>query len=174
MSILTNEAIFKEIDKGNIIIKPFNPDNIGPASIDLHLGNYFRRFSHTHKVLPIKDDVDYKIYTEKIFVSDEEGLILLPNETVLAITREHLTTASHIGGWLEGRSRFARLGLLVHVSASFMQPGLSNKQVLEIMNCSGRALELYPGTKICQFIFQYCSGSAVYQGQFATQDEDNF
>jgi dCTP deaminase len=71
----------------------------------------------------------------------------------------------------EGRSRFARLGLFVHITAGFMQPGINNRQVLEIYNASSYPLELVPGTRICQFIFMKMSGTATYQGRFSNQEK---
>lgn len=69
----------------------------------------------------------------------------------------------------EGRSRFARLGLFVHITAGFMNPGISNRQVLEIYNASNHSLELVPGTKICQFIFIRMHGESTYKGMFQEQ-----
>lgn len=70
----------------------------------------------------------------------------------------------------EGRSRFARLGLFVHITAGFMNPGIDNRQVLEIYNASNHPLELVPGTKICQFIFLRMHGEASYEGKFQSQE----
>jgi len=67
---------------------------------------------------------------------------------------------------LEGRSRFARLGLFVHITAGFMNPGINNRQVLEIYNASNHPLRLWPGTKICQFVFLKMIGNATYSGIF--------
>ncbi|MCS6924784.1 MAG: dCTP deaminase, partial [Candidatus Binatia bacterium] len=75
-----------------------------------------------------------------------------------------------ICGWLEGRSRFARLGLIIHVTSSFISPGVNNRQVLEIANLAGRPLAIHAGTRLCQLILQRTEGSAVYQGRFARQD----
>lgn len=172
MSILTRPEIRKEIRKGNIRIDPFDSMCVGPASVDLHLGSEFRVFKKGHSVLEIDDRLNYEDVTEKVHVSDR--LMLMPQETVLGITQESIRLASNICGWLEGRSRFARLGLLVHISASFMQPGISNKQCLEISNFSPMPIYLTPGLRICQFIFQRTSGRASYRGVFRNQDEDNF
>jgi len=94
----------------------------------------------------------------------------MPGETVNAITVEKITLPDDICGWLEGRSSFARLGLMVHITASFMQPGISNRQVLEISNVAPIPLAIYPGVKICQFVFQKMIGKAVYKGKFAAQN----
>jgi dCTP deaminase len=172
MSILTHDEILKEISAGNITIDPFRPECVGPASVDLHLGNEFRVFRKVHDIVRVTPDANYEEITEKVLV--DEHLLLMPQETVLGITVEKISLASHLCGWLEGRSRFSRLGLLVHISASFMQPGIENKQVLEISNFSPTPMALYPRTPVCQFIFQRTIGSAKYQGKFRNQKEGNF
>ena len=172
MSILTRDEILKEIEQGNIKIEPFSLEQMGPASVDLHLSNEFRVFRNIRGVVEIRDSANYEEVTEKITVDDH--MILMPGEMVLGITREKITLSPNVCGWLEGRSRFARLGLLVHISTSFMQPGINNKQCLEITNFSPMPLGLYPGTAICQFIFQRTVGGATYEGKFRKQDEENF
>ena len=87
----------------------------------------------------------------------------------MGMTLEKITLPDNICGRLEGRSRFARLGLLVHITASFMQPGISNHQVLEMYNASPFPLAIHPGTKICQFVFEYTVGEGHYRGRFARQ-----
>jgi dCTP deaminase len=170
--ILAHDEILKEIAQGNIRIEPYDPLCVGPASVDLHLGNEFRVFRKVHNIVNVTPDSNYEEITERILVSDH--LLLMPQETVLGITVEKITLSSGLCGWLEGRSRFSRLGLLVHISASFMQPGISNKQVLEISNQSPMPLALYPGIAICQFIFQRMIGEASYAGKFKNQREGNF
>ncbi|MEA3506382.1 MAG: dCTP deaminase [Elusimicrobiota bacterium] len=167
MSILTHDEILKEIKKGRIKIDPFDPARVGPASVDLRMDNKFRVFKKIHGLFAVKEDSDYEEVTEYIEV--EDYFLLMPGESVLGITKETITLPEDISGWLEGRSTFARLGLTVHVTASFMHPGISNKQVLEINNVSSIPLELYPGTFICQFIFQRCEGRARYEGRFKEQ-----
>ena len=90
---------------------------------------------------------------------------------ILGITKERITVKGNICGWLEGRSRFARLGLTVHITASFMNPGIDNKQVLEIVNLGKRSLKLHAGVKMCQLIFQKTKGRAKYSGRFKDQKE---
>src|SRR5919197_6516790 len=108
MSILTRDEIISEIQKGTIKIEPFSIEQVGPASVDLHLSNEFRVFKKMRRPIKIKADTSYKNITEKITVNNH--LILMPGEMMLGITREKITLPSNICGWLEGRSRFARLG----------------------------------------------------------------
>jgi len=170
--ILTHDEILKEIAAGHIQVDPYSPECVGPASIDLHLGNEFRVFRKVHDIVRVSLESNYEEITERIQVDDH--LLLMPQETVLGITQEKITLAANLCGWLEGRSRFSRLGLLVHISASFMQPGIDNKQILEISNFSPMPLALYPGIAICQFIFQRTLGEAKYAGRFKNQKEGNF
>ncbi|HEY7534923.1 MAG TPA: dCTP deaminase [Thermodesulfobacteriota bacterium] len=172
MSVLTKNEILNEIKKGNIKIKPFSIKYLGPGSIDLHLSSEFRIFKKMQNVIEINNNANYEEVTEKIKV--KHHLILMPGEMVLGITKEKIILSPCLCGWLEGRSRFARLGLLVHISTSFIQPGISNKQCLEIINFSPMPFALYPGTAICQFIFQRTVGEARYEGKFIKQNEKNF
>lgn len=172
MSILTHDEIIKEMESGRLKIEPLQLDQIGAGSVDLHLGDEFRVFQPTRKVVEVTDDVDYTKLTDWVRMPD--GIILMPNETVLGITLEKITLPDDICGWLEGRSRFARVGLLVHISASFMQPGISNHQLLEMSNFSPNPLKIMPRTRICQFIFQRTLGHARYEGRFKNQDRGNF
>ena len=167
--ILTRDRILAEIAAGKVVIDPYEETAVGPASIDLHLGEEVRVLDTTGGPVPIRDDTDYRdgSHTTRL----DTPYALAPGETVLGITRERIKLAPDICGWLEGRSRFARLGLAIHVTAGFINPGVDNRQVLEISNLSGRVLELYVGTRICQIILQRTDGAAVYRGRFATQNE---
>lgn len=171
MSILTRDEISAAIERGEIVVDPYEPQNLGAGSLDLRLSRYFKVFRKPRAVVVIDDDVDYRQYTEN--VETEEGLLLMPGETILGWTQERITLPGNICGWLEGRSMFARLGLLVHISAGFMQPGLDNQQCLEMTNFSPNPMLVTPGTRICQFVFQRTIGSAHYEGKFSQQKPDN-
>lgn len=174
MTILGRDEILREMDAGNIKIDPFHPENLGPASVDLHLSRAFRVFVRMPMDVVVTEDLDYKQHTKGLLLEPGQRLKLRPGETALGITTERITLAPSLCGWLEGRSRFARVGLLIHISASFMQPGISNHQVLEMSNFGHLDLDIEPGTAICQFIFQRMLGSGQYQGRFAGQTPDTF
>lgn len=169
--ILTHDSILREIKKGAISIDPFDVNSVGPASVDLRLGTVFRRFKHLNDVFRVAEDASFEDMTELIEVKKGETLLLKPQETVLGVTIERITLSPSICGWLEGRSRFARLGLAVHVTSGFMQPGIDNHQVLEMTNLSPTPLALIPRVRICQFVFQRCEGEAIYKGRFQRQDK---
>ncbi len=167
MAILTRSEILKEIKNGNIKIEPFSKSQIGPASIDLRLGNDFRVFKETREIYHVTDKANYKKVTKLIKV---KGFLLIkPGEVVHGITKERIKLSENICGWLEGRSRFARLGLMVHVTAGLIQPGIENRQVLEMSNMGPLPLALHPGTKICQLVLQTTIGRAKYKGRFKNQ-----
>lgn len=167
--ILTRDKILEEVKRDNIKIEPFDKNQVGPASVDLHLGNRFRIFKPNAEMVPVVEDANFEIITELVEIKNGDFLLLKPAETVLGITREKITLAPNFAGWLEGRSRFARIGLGVHITSGFAQPGISNQQVLEITNLGPAPLGLFPGIKICQFIFERCEGEATYRGKFSNQ-----
>jgi len=165
--ILTRDEILKEIEKGRIKIEPFNPENVGPGSIDLTLSNQFRTFKKVHGIIEVSEEADYTKIT-RLEITDEP-FVIMPGESVHSITAEKITLPPDICGWLQGRSTFARFGLMVHITASYMQPGISNHQVLEMFNASPIPLAVRPGLKICQFIFERCEGEAYYKGRYKIQ-----
>ena len=166
--ILTRDVILREIAAGRIVIDPFVEDQVGPASIDLHLGDEIRVMEGGPNVIDVTEAADYRTVT-KVRPLDKPYL-LKPGETIHGITRERLTFAGDIAGWLEGRSRFARLGLMIHVTSGFVAPGADARQVLEMSNVAGRPLAIHAGVRVCQVVLQRCDGSAVYAGRFARQD----
>ena len=171
MSVLIGAEIEKALKNGSIRIEPLETSQVGPGSIDLTLGNDFRVFKKQSKVYHVKNDSRFEDITRSIHVEDESFVVIKPGEMILGITREKITLADNISGRLEGRSRFARFGLAVHVTAGFMHPGISNHQVLEIVNLGHTPLALYPATRICQFVFERCDGHAKYHGRFAEQNK---
>ena len=167
MGVLTHDAIVREMEAGTIKVDPFSPDQIGPASIDLRLDHTFWLFENRHTIHEVSEESDFELLTRKIV--SPEGVLLQSGETILGLTVERVTLAPHLCGWLEGRSRFARLGLAVHVTAGFMQPGIDNRQVLEMTNLGPTPLKLRPGVRVCQLVVERCEGEAVYRGRFAAQ-----
>jgi dCTP deaminase len=174
MAVLGREAILQGMESGAIGVTPFDRERLGPASLDLTLARTFRVFRKVHQVIDVYEHTDYRELTEKIEVPDGEHILIMPGETVLGITQERLRLGPGLCGWLEGRSRFARLGLMVHISAPFMGPGIDSQQVLEMSNFGPAPLAVRPGTAICQFVFQILQGSESYSGRFAGQTEHSF
>jgi dCTP deaminase len=174
MSVLAKSEILAEIEAGRISVDPYDPDMVGPASVDLHLSNAFRLFVRMPTVVEVTRTIDFKQFTKGIWIPDGQSLRMQPGDTLLGITREKVTLPEDVCGWLEGRSRFARIGLLIHISASFMQPGISNHQVLEMSNFGHLDLEIFPSTPVCQFVFQRTLGAGSYGGIYQGQTPENF
>lgn len=168
MAVLTRDAIRAEMDAGRLLVEPFEPDQLGPASIDLTLGDEIRVIDAGDEPIPMRADADYREHTHLRRLDDP--FLLLPGVTVHGITRERLSLPPDLCGLLEGRSRFARLGLMIHVTSAFVQPGVRNRQVLEMSNVAGRALELHAGVRICQLVLLRTEGRSVYRGRFAEQE----
>lgn len=166
--VLTRDAILAELAAGRLCIDPFDASAVGPASVDLTLGDDLRVIEAGDAPIPITEDTDFRRYTRRIPLG--ASYVLRPGATVHGITRERITLAPDLCGLLEGRSRFARLGLMIHVTSAFVQPGVSNRQVLEISNVAGHPLELYPGVRVCQIVLLRAEGRAEYRGRFADQD----
>ena len=169
MSVLTKDEILKRIKSGDIKIEPFDRNSLGPASYDLHLGNKFRIFKEIKEIFKVTSKAEFEKITELIEV--DGSFLLMPGQTVHGITQEKITLPPDLCGWVEGRSRYGRLGLIIHITSGFIQPGSSGNQVLEINNLGPIPLSLSSGLPICQIIFQECQGKAYYKGRFRNQSE---
>lgn len=164
--ILAKPEILRQISEGRIRIEPYDETAVGPASIDLTLGDKLRIFNTDEHIT--EPDVDYKTLAKLIDIRD--GYLLSPGELVLGITREKLTLPDDVCGWVNSRSRFARIGLMSHIAAPFLAPGISNRQILEIFNAGRNKIRLTPGMKICHVVLQECRGAAKYAGAWKDQD----
>ncbi len=167
MSVLTQSALLKEIKAKRIKINPFNPNQVGPGSIDFHLDKAFRIFKQAKELFHVKDKIDYQSVSETIDVDDY--LTLLPGQSAHGITIESLSLPNNICGWIQGRSTLARVGLMVHITANFIHPGTTGKQVLEMTNSGPMPLAIHPGISICQIILEDTRGKAQYKGTFHNQ-----
>jgi len=168
MAVLTRDAILAEMKAGNLSITPFEPDQLGAASIDLTLGEEIRVIEGGKRPIDVVADSDYRDHTHVRRL--DEPYVLEPGCTIHGITRERIQLPTDLCGFLEGRSRFARLGLMIHVTSAFVQPGVDNRQVLEMSNVSGHPLRIHPGVRLCQLVLMRTEGEASYRGRFAEQD----
>jgi len=166
--LLSRSEIKKYVARKQIVVKPWNENNLGPVSLDLTLGNEFGVLKPGKIVL--SNDVDYKKYVKTFKVKNNESISLKPGAFMLGITKEHLKLPSNIAGLLSARSRFARFGLLIHATAPLVQPGTDGKQILEVRNISKNELIIKPGLKIAQIAFIKLEGRATYNGVFKKQE----
>ncbi len=172
--ILTRNKILEAVRTGEIAIDPFDERALDAASYDMTLYPQIRVFIEGLNEIDLmdmeKDAHSLMNITRIVNIPAESYYLLKPGELVLGMTVEKLTLAPNIAGSLEGRSRFARMGLMVHVTASFLQPGIKNtRQVFEIFNASRNAIRLRSGVRIAQVVFERCEGKATYAGVFAKQ-----
>ena len=164
--ILAKPEILRQIQDGRIKIEPFDEEAVGPASIDLTLDNKLRVFNTDQHIT--RTDIDYKTLAKLVDITD--GYLLEPGELVLGITKEKITLPEDVCGWLNSRSRFARIGLMSHIAAPFLAPGISNRQILEIFNAGRNKIRLMQGMKICHVVLQECKGAARYAGAWKDQE----
>lgn len=156
--VLSDNDIKKHMELGQIRINPLDEEDIQPCSIDLHLGNSFCTINPDAK--PITST----------------SYSLEPGAFVLATTKEYVSLSDSILGRLEGKSSIARLGLIIHTTAGFIDPGFEGEITLEIVNLSGRSYKLEAGQPIAQICFEELSSPCLrpygssglgshYQGQ---------
>lgn len=156
--LLSNRDILEEARFDNILIQPFLPELMQPSSYDV-------RLDYTFKVLspPVTDlydlptDIDPSLdcsgFFSEVVVPKGSAFALEPGAFVLASTYEGVSLGSNIAARLEGKSSLGRLGLLIHVSAGFIDPGFDGQITLELSNLTNKTIILYPGMKIGQLCF---------------------
>lgn len=151
--ILSDGQIRRAVESGEIIISPFNESCLQPASYDLHLDNEFRVFKpHTTEVIDTKKPVTGLM--EEVNLEEGDYFVLHPGSFALALIKEKTGVDSKHVGRLEGKSSLARLGLIIHTTAGFLDPGNNLKLTLELFNASPLPIKLYPGMKIAQIAFE--------------------
>ncbi len=150
--ILSDRDIKKYIVEKKIIIEPLDDEQIQPASVDLRLGNEFRVFKRNN-VAFIDIKKKQEDYTETVVIEDDKPFILHPGEFVLGTLKEYIKLPSDLTAVVDGRSSIARLGITVHTTSGFINPGWGGKFVLEIGNAGKMPVLLYPNTRICKMIF---------------------
>lgn len=151
--VLSDKSIREEIEKGRIIIEPFDPECLQPASIDIHLGNEILVFKTWRSPYFIDVRKPLEDLTERIIIDEENPFFLQPGEFVLGSTKEFLALPEDIVGRLEGKSSLGRIGLLIHSTAGYIDPGWRGHLTLELSNVSKLPITLYAGMKIGQISF---------------------
>ena len=148
---LSNKDILSEIKKGNLNISEFNKKYLGQASYDLALSNEFWIPLKAREIIDVVERTNPNKYMKKV---TSKYLVLQPGDMCHALTKEKITLSNDLIGILGGRSRFARLGVTVHVTSAVVQPGSDNRQILEIVNLSPFTLKLHEGTRLSQIFFE--------------------
>lgn len=152
MMILSDSDIRKMLKDGKLKISPLDDGQIGPASVDLTLGDewYFFKDEYSRKIVDLRDTA----FTEAFDMKRQKEITLKPGELCLGKTLERLTLPKDVMGKLEGRSRYARMGVIIHTTSALVQPGSDNHQVLEIVNLAPFPIKLHAGMRVSQVVFE--------------------
>ncbi len=171
--ILSDHTLREEIEAGRIVIDPFDPACVQPSSVDLHVDSQFRVFANSrYPYIDVKQEMPD--LTELVEVEPDEPFILHPGEFVLGSTLERVVVPNDLVARLEGKSSLGRLGLLIHSTAGYVDPGWDGHLTLELSNVANLPITLYPGMKIGQISFfklttaadvPYGAAGNKYQGQ---------
>ena len=150
--ILSDRSMRAAIDSGRIVIDPLQTAHIQPSSIDVTVSSLFAVFrNHTERVIDVKRD--QTSLTELVDVGADGCFILHPGEFVLGATAERIALGVDLVGRVEGKSSLGRLGLLIHSTAGFIDPGFDGDITLEFSNVANLPITIYPGMKIGQISF---------------------
>jgi dCTP deaminase len=151
-SVLSDGTIRRLIAEGHVRVEPFDDSMVQPASIDLRLGSSFRVF-HNHRITAIDLADPPKNITELVEIDEQDSFVIHPGEFVLGSTREYVELPDDVVARIEGKSSLGRLGLIVHATAGFVDPGFKGTLTLEITNLTRVPIILWPGKPIAQLSF---------------------
>ncbi len=182
--ILSDRDIRRAIESGRVQIESDQPElfmHIHASSMDLRLGNTFKLYEHSKfAILDPKMPESFAGNMRMIHVADGDPFIVQPGEFVLGVTQEIITVPDDLVVRVEGRSSLGRLGIIVHSTAGFVDPGFSGTITLEISNLNRLPVALYPGMRVCQIAFEQMSSPAErpydkkpgskYQGQVLPEE----
>lgn len=173
--IFSDRTIIAAIDAGRVSIDPFDRSLVQPSSVDVRCNHRFRVFEN-HRYPLIDPKAPQADLTTEVEASQEAPFILHPGEFVLGTTLETIRLGDDVVARLEGKSSLGRLGLLIHSTAGFIDPGFQGQVTLELSNVANLPIAIYPEMKIGQISFyqmttpaEHPYGSAAlgskYQGQ---------
>ncbi len=182
--ILSDRDIRAAIASGKVKIETQRTDlqsHIHASSMDLRLGNIFKVYEHSkHAILDPKDPSSFAQNMRVIEVLNGDPFIVQPGEFILGVTEEKITVPDDLVVRVEGRSSLGRLGIIVHSTAGFVDPGFCGTITLEISNLNRMPVALYPGMRVCQLAFETMSSPAEmpyhkkpgskYQGQMMPEE----
>jgi dCTP deaminase len=150
--VLSDRTIRRLLDEGRIGIEPYEEELLQPSSVDVRVDRLFRVFRNSrYPFIDVKQEMEE--LTELVQVDPEEAFILHPGEFVLGSTLERITLPDDLVARLEGKSSLGRLGLLIHSTAGFIDPGWDGHVTLELSNVANLPITIYYGMKIGQLSF---------------------
>lgn len=157
--ILSDRDIKKALKQKRIVIEPLFPDCIQPASVDLHLGAEFLVFKNTgNTAIDLKKPLDDMM--ERVTINEKKPFVIHPGEFALGLTYETVGVGNDMVGRLEGKSSLGRVGLIIHATAGYLDPGNKLKMTLELHNIANLPIILYYKMPIAQLSFTPLSSVA--------------
>ncbi len=148
-SAISDGTLRRLVDEGRLVVDPWDPDMVQPASIDLRLGDSFRVFSN-HRITAIDLREVPPNLTEEVVIEPDEPFVIHPGEFCLGRTLERVELPDDLVARVEGKSSLGRLGLIVHATAGFVDPGWRGTLTLELNNLTRVPIKLYTGLPIAQ------------------------
>lgn len=150
---LSDVDIKKGLKSGDVIIKNFDPERLQPARYDVLLGHDFLVFDR-HQLSAIDPREDVKKYMKPVTIdSENDYFVLQPGEFALGVTNDFIGVSNKLSCEVMGKSSLARLGLIIHTTAGFIDPGNQLNITLEFVNTNKVPIKLYPKMKIAQVAF---------------------
>lgn len=151
--VLSDRSIREAVAKGRIVIRPWDPSCVQPASVDVHMDRKLRVFRNMRRpYIDVREPTDD--LTEVVEITDDKPFILHPGEFVLGSTLEYFELPDDLVARLEGKSSLGRLGLLIHSTAGYVDPGWKGHLTLELSNVARLPITLYYGMRIGQISYQ--------------------
>ena len=142
--VLSDATIARYLAEGKVEIDPYDESLLQPSSVDVRVDRFFRVF-HNNRYPFIDVKVEQAELTELVEVDDEHPFVLHPGEFVLGSTLERMRLPDDLVARLEGKSSLGRLGLLIHSTAGFIDPGWDGHVTLELSNVANLPITIYPG-----------------------------
>lgn len=169
---LSDRHLKMRIEAGEVVIRPFDPECVQPSTYDVHLSDEFRVFDvHELKFIDLRE----KLSLTRLVKADlEQGFVLHPGEFVLGSTLEYFELPDDLSAKLEGVSSLGRMGLVIHATAGFIDPGFKGQITFEMSNMNKVPMVLYPKMRIGQICYvlmsspvdrPYGTAGNKYQGQ---------
>ncbi len=159
--VLSDRTIREEIQAGRIVFDPYDESLIQPSSIDVRVDNRFRVFQNSrYPYIDVRQPMED--LTELVEITGDDPFILHPGEFVLGQTLERVTLPDDIVSRLEGKSSLGRLGLLIHSTAGFVDPGWHGNLTLELSNVANLPITIYHGMPIGQMSFMRMDGAVEH------------
>jgi len=150
--VLSDRTIREHLASGRLVIEPYEPSLVQPSSVDVRVSSEFRVF-HNNRQPYIDVRRPLADLTDVVVMSGDEPFILHPGEFVLGSTLERVAIPDDLVARLEGKSSLGRLGLLIHSTAGYIDPGWDGQITLELSNVARLPITIYPGMPIGQISF---------------------